>query len=97
MQLLDPSSIPQEGVDFAKVTFEQYLQHTAVATQKDQTSSAQGESVNEKEPEGVARDDSSEVDSESTETETELDLTTLGRGKAKLKKKPTKEKKTSEE
>ncbi|MFS7919772.1 hypothetical protein Hanom_Chr03g00216621 [Helianthus anomalus] len=96
-QVLDPSNIPQEGIDLAKVTFEQYIQHTAAASQKDQTSSAQGESVKEKEPEGVARDDSSEVDSESTEIETELDLTTLGRGKAQLKKKPTKKKKASDE
>ncbi|MFS7907124.1 hypothetical protein Hanom_Chr01g00067571 [Helianthus anomalus] len=95
--VLDPSSTPQEGVDLAKVTFEQYIQHTAAASQKDQTSSAQGESVKEKEPEGVARVDSSEVDSESTETEKELDLSTLGGGKAQLKKKPSKRKKTSDE
>ncbi|KAM0057555.1 hypothetical protein Hdeb2414_s0005g00159531 [Helianthus debilis subsp. tardiflorus] len=96
--VLDPSSIPQEGVDFAKVTFEQYLQHTAAATQKDQTSSAQGESVKEKELEGVARDDSSEdADDESTEIETELDPTTLGHGKAQLKKRPTKKQKGSDE
>ncbi|MFS7919794.1 hypothetical protein Hanom_Chr03g00216851 [Helianthus anomalus] len=96
-QVLDPLSIPKEGIDLAKVTFEQYIQHTAAASQKDQTSSAQGESVKEKDPGDVAHDDSSEADSESTETETELDLTTLGRGKAQLKKKPTKKKKASDE
>ncbi|MFS7919133.1 hypothetical protein Hanom_Chr03g00209251 [Helianthus anomalus] len=53
--------------------------------------------VKDKEPKGVARDDSSEADDESTETETELDLTKLGRGKAQLKKKPTKKKKGSDE
>ncbi|MFS7944795.1 hypothetical protein Hanom_Chr06g00516471 [Helianthus anomalus] len=89
--VLDPSSIPQEGVDLAKVTFEQCLQHAGAASQKDQTSSAQGESVKEKEPEGVAREDSSETDSESTETETELDQTTL------RAKKPTKKQKGSDE
>ncbi|KAM0044108.1 hypothetical protein Hdeb2414_s0010g00349331 [Helianthus debilis subsp. tardiflorus] len=68
-----------------------------VAAQKGQSSSAQAESVKEKEPEGVVHDDSSEADSESTETETELDLTTLGRGMAQLKKKPTKKKKTFDE
>ncbi|KAF5781032.1 hypothetical protein HanXRQr2_Chr11g0478731 [Helianthus annuus] len=59
--------------------------------------SAPTESVKDKEPEGVARDDSSEADDETTETETELDLTTLGRGKAQLKKKSTKKKKGSDE
>ncbi|MFS7946450.1 hypothetical protein Hanom_Chr06g00536441 [Helianthus anomalus] len=54
-QVLDPSNIPQEGVDLAKVTFDQYLQHTAAATQKDKTSSAQGESVKEKESEDLKK------------------------------------------
>ncbi|KAF5822286.1 hypothetical protein HanXRQr2_Chr01g0024661 [Helianthus annuus] len=98
-QVLDPSSIPQEGIDLAKVTFEQFVQlnEAAVATQKDQSSSVQAESVKATEPEGVVQDDSSEADSESTETESELDPTTLGRGKAKLKKKATKKQKGSDE
>ncbi|MFS8002625.1 putative transcription factor bZIP family [Helianthus anomalus] len=65
---------------------------------KNQSSSVQAENVKDKEPKGVACDDSSEdVDSESTKTETELDLTTLGRGKTQLKKKPTKKKKAPDE
>ncbi|KAJ0765603.1 hypothetical protein HanPI659440_Chr08g0305351 [Helianthus annuus] len=95
--VLDPSSIPQEGIDLTKATFEQYIKLTEDLTQKDQSASVQGESVKDKEPEGVAHDDSSEADDESTETETELDLTTLGRGKAQLKKKPSKKKKGSDE
>ncbi|MFS7975660.1 hypothetical protein Hanom_Chr10g00883231 [Helianthus anomalus] len=96
--VLDPSSIPQEGIDLAKVTFEQFIQLNEVATQKDQSSSVQAEGVKATEPEGVACDDSSkDVDDESTETETELDPTTLGRGKAQLKKKPSKKQKGSDE
>ncbi|KAF5796330.1 hypothetical protein HanRHA438_Chr08g0362371 [Helianthus annuus] len=94
--VLDPSSIPQEGIDLTKATFEQYIKLTEYLTQKDQSASVQGESVKDKEPEGVAHDDSSEADDESTETETKLDLTTLGRGKAQLKKKPSKKKKGSD-
>ncbi|KAJ0734686.1 hypothetical protein HanPI659440_Chr11g0423031 [Helianthus annuus] len=89
--VLDPSSIPQEGIDLTKATFEQYVKLTEDLTQKDQGTSAPIESVKEKEPEGVAHDDSSEADDESTKTETELDLTTLGRGKAQLKKEANKE------
>ncbi|KAJ0734884.1 hypothetical protein HanPI659440_Chr11g0425491 [Helianthus annuus] len=96
-QVLDPSSIPQEGIDLTKATFEQFVKITKDITQKEQSSSAPTESVKDKEPKGVARDDSSETDDESTETETKLDLTTLGRGKAQLKKKPTKKKKGSDE
>ncbi|MFS8006520.1 hypothetical protein Hanom_Chr14g01250161 [Helianthus anomalus] len=68
-----------------------------VVAQKEQSTSVPTESVKETEPEGVARDDSSEADDESTETERELDLTTLGHGKAQLKKKPTKKKKASDD
>ncbi|KAM0037802.1 hypothetical protein Hdeb2414_s0013g00407511 [Helianthus debilis subsp. tardiflorus] len=64
-----------------------------VSTQKDQSTSVQAESVRETEPEGVARDDSSDADDESTETETEIDMATLGRGKVQMKKKPQKKKK----
>ncbi|KAJ0467974.1 hypothetical protein HanIR_Chr14g0691331 [Helianthus annuus] len=95
--VLDPSGIPQEGVDLAKETFEQYIEIIEATTQKEQSSSVPTESAKDKEPEGVARDDSSKADSESTETDTKLDLTTLGRGKAQLKKKPTKKKKGSDE
>ncbi|MFS8003718.1 hypothetical protein Hanom_Chr13g01217191 [Helianthus anomalus] len=96
--VLDPSSIPQEGIDLANVTFEQFIQLNEAATQKDESSSVQAEGVKATEPEGVACDDSSEdADDESTETETELDPTTLRRGKAQLKKKPTKKQTGSDE
>ncbi|MFS7975657.1 hypothetical protein Hanom_Chr10g00883191 [Helianthus anomalus] len=49
--VLDPSSIPQEGIDLAKVTFEQFIQLNEVATQKDQSSSVQAEGVKATEPE----------------------------------------------
>ncbi|KAJ0902549.1 hypothetical protein HanPSC8_Chr08g0338341 [Helianthus annuus] len=94
--VLDPSSIPQEGIDLTKATLEQYIKLTEDLTQKDQSASVQGESVKDKEPEGVAHDDSSEADDESTEAEIELDLTKLGHGKAQLKKKPSKKKKGSD-
>ncbi|MFS7950724.1 putative transcription factor bZIP family [Helianthus anomalus] len=94
-QVLDHSSIPQEGIDLEEVTFEHFIQLNEAATQKVQSSSVQAEN---EEPKGVVHDDSSEdADSESTETETELDLTTLGRGKAQLKKKPSKKQKTYDE
>ncbi|MFS7907220.1 hypothetical protein Hanom_Chr01g00068721 [Helianthus anomalus] len=96
--VLDPSNIPQEGIDLAKVTFEQFIQLNEAATAKDQGSSVQAEGDKATEPEGVTHDDSSEdADDESTETETELDLTILGRGKAQLKKKPSKKQKASDE
>ncbi|MFS7936747.1 hypothetical protein Hanom_Chr05g00419401 [Helianthus anomalus] len=96
--VIDPSSIPQEDVDLAKVSFEQYLQHTTTVTQKDQGSSGQADTVKVTEPEGEVQDDSSdEADSEATVSESELDPTTLGRGKAQLKKKPTKKQKGSDE
>ncbi|MFS7893934.1 hypothetical protein Hanom_Chr17g01566941 [Helianthus anomalus] len=74
--------MPQENVDLAKVSFEQYLQHTTAATQKYQGSSVQAEGAKVTEPKGVVQDESSEADSEATESESELDPTTLGRGKA---------------
>ncbi|KAF5812954.1 hypothetical protein HanRHA438_Chr03g0103701 [Helianthus annuus] len=95
--VVNPTELSQEGIDLTKVTFEQFIELSKGSAQKGQSTSVQGESVKDKEPEGVARDDSSEADSESNETETELDLTTLGRGKAQLKKKPTKKKKGSGE
>ncbi|KAJ0800474.1 hypothetical protein HanPI659440_Chr03g0103431 [Helianthus annuus] len=96
-QVFDPLSIPQEGIDLAKVTFEQFIQLNEAATAKDQGATVQAESVKATEPEGVVHDDSSESDDESTEIESELDPTTLGRGKAQLKKKPTKKQKGSDE
>ncbi|KAJ0667672.1 hypothetical protein HanPI659440_Chr17g0680371 [Helianthus annuus] len=96
--VLDPSEVVQQGADLLKHSLESFLQRNEeVTAQKEQSTSVQGESVKDKEPEGVARDDSSEADSESTETELELDLTTPGRGKAQLKKKPTKKQKGSDE
>ncbi|MFS7930573.1 hypothetical protein Hanom_Chr04g00345871 [Helianthus anomalus] len=93
----NPADITQQGIDLTKVTFEQFVELSKASATKDQRSSVPTEGVKETEPEGVARDDSSDADSESTETEIELDLTTLGRGKAQLKKKPTKKKKGSDE
>ncbi|MFS7904013.1 hypothetical protein Hanom_Chr01g00030891 [Helianthus anomalus] len=96
--VIDPSSIPHKGIDLAKVTFERFIQLNKAANAKVQSSSVQAEGVKATEPEGVARDDSSENDDdESTETDTELDPTTLGRGKAQLKKKPSKKQKASDE
>ncbi|XP_021984965.1 neurofilament medium polypeptide-like [Helianthus annuus] len=97
--VIDPSSIPQESIDLAKVTLEQFIQlnEAAGATQKDQSSSVQAEVVKAAEPEGKVQDDSSEDDSEATESKSELDPLTLGRGKAQLKKKPTKKHKGSDE
>ncbi|MFS7913040.1 hypothetical protein Hanom_Chr02g00136961 [Helianthus anomalus] len=82
---VDPIDLSQLGIDLTKATFEQSLKSTKESTQKEQSSSVPTESVKETEPEGVARDDSSETDDESIETEIELDLTTLGRGKAQLR------------
>ncbi|KAJ0653516.1 hypothetical protein HanOQP8_Chr15g0584451 [Helianthus annuus] len=80
--VLDPSEVLQQGADLLEQSLESFLKkNEEVSTQKEQSSSAPTESVKEKEPEGVARDDSSEADDESTETETELDMATLGRGK----------------
>ncbi|KAF5779443.1 hypothetical protein HanRHA438_Chr12g0570831 [Helianthus annuus] len=95
--VVNPADISQQGIDLTKVTFEQYIKITKEATAKDQIASVQTEGVKETEPEGVARNDSSEADDESTETETEIDLTTLDRGKAQLKKKPQKKKKGSDD
>ncbi|KAJ0752680.1 hypothetical protein HanPI659440_Chr09g0327121 [Helianthus annuus] len=96
--VLDALEVVQQGADLLKHSLESFLKRNEeVAAQEDQSASVQGESVKDKEPEGVVRDDSSEADSESTETEMELDLTTLGRGKAQLKKKPTKKQKGSGE
>ncbi|KAJ0772827.1 hypothetical protein HanRHA438_Chr03g0105751 [Helianthus annuus] len=96
--VIDPSSIPQESIDLAKVTLEQFIQlnEATSATQKDQSSSVQAEVFKATEPEDVVQDDSSEDDSEATESESERDPTTLGRGKAQLKKKPTKKQKGSD-
>ncbi|KAJ0443118.1 hypothetical protein HanRHA438_Chr16g0763911 [Helianthus annuus] len=57
--VLDPLSISQAGIDLMKVTFEQYIKHTEATIAKDQSASVQGQSVKEKEPEGVTRTDSS--------------------------------------
>ncbi|KAF5787343.1 hypothetical protein HanXRQr2_Chr10g0451661 [Helianthus annuus] len=95
--VVDPADISQQGIDLTNATFKQYIKITEEITQKDQSTSVQTESVKEPEPEGVARDDSSEADDESTETETGIDLTTLGRGKTQLKKKPLKKRKGSDE
>ncbi|KAJ0759850.1 hypothetical protein HanOQP8_Chr04g0131211 [Helianthus annuus] len=97
--LIDPSNIPQESIDLAMVTLEQFIQlnEAARATQKDQSSNVQAEVVKAAKPEGEVQDDSSEDDSEATESESELDPTALGRGKAQLKKKPTKKPKGSDE
>ncbi|KAM0036747.1 hypothetical protein Hdeb2414_s0014g00430041 [Helianthus debilis subsp. tardiflorus] len=95
--VLDPSSIPQEGIDLTKVTFEQYLKHTEATIAEDQSPSVQTEGVKQKEPEGVARDDSSDADDESIETEPEIDMSIAGRGKVQLKKKPWKKRKGSDE
>ncbi|KAJ0694239.1 hypothetical protein HanPI659440_Chr15g0606551 [Helianthus annuus] len=96
--VLDPSEVLQQGADLLEQSLESFLKkNEEVSTQKEQSSSAPTESVKEKEPEGVARDDSSEADDESTETETELDMATLGRGKAQMKKKLKKKKKGSDD
>ncbi|MFS7915097.1 hypothetical protein Hanom_Chr02g00161331 [Helianthus anomalus] len=76
--VLDPSEVLQQGAHLLNQSLEIYLKRNEeVAAQKDQSTSVPTEGVKETEPEGVARDDSSEADDESTETETELDLTTL--------------------
>ncbi|KAF5820915.1 hypothetical protein HanXRQr2_Chr01g0007641 [Helianthus annuus] len=95
--VVNPADISQEGVDLTKVTFEQYIKLTEATMAKDQSASVQAEGVKGKEPEGVARDDSSEADDESTETEPEIDMAIVGRGKVQMKKKPLKKKKGSDE
>ncbi|MFS7905021.1 hypothetical protein Hanom_Chr01g00042851 [Helianthus anomalus] len=96
--MLDPSEVLQQGVDALKDSHESFLKkNEEVSTQKDQSTSVPTESVKEKEPEGVAHDDSSEAEDESTETEPKIDMATLGGGKVQLKKKPKKKKKGSDE
>ncbi|MFS8002317.1 hypothetical protein Hanom_Chr13g01200681 [Helianthus anomalus] len=93
--VLEPSKVIEQGAGLLKQSLESYLKRNEeVAAQKEQSSSAQPESV---QAEGVVQNVSSEDDSEATESELELDPTTLGRGKAKLKKKPTKKQKASDE
>ncbi|KAJ0433156.1 hypothetical protein HanRHA438_Chr17g0809621 [Helianthus annuus] len=95
--VLDPSEVVQQGADLLKHSLESFLKRNEeIVAQEDQSASVQGESVKDKETDGVVHDDSSEADSESTETESELDPTTLGRGKAQLKKNPTKKQKGSD-
>ncbi|KAJ0475945.1 hypothetical protein HanRHA438_Chr13g0586281 [Helianthus annuus] len=95
--VVDPADIKQQGIDLTKATFEQYIKIIEEITHKDQSTSVQGEGVKETEPEGVARDDSSEADDEATDTEPEIDMATLGKGKVQLKKKPKKKKKGSDD
>ncbi|MFS8024523.1 hypothetical protein Hanom_Chr16g01464251 [Helianthus anomalus] len=92
--VIDPTELIKQGADILNLSYADCMKkNEEVAAQKEQSTSVQTESVKEMEPEGVARDDSSETNDESTETEKELDLTTLGHGKAQMKKKPTKKKK----
>ncbi|KAM0061166.1 hypothetical protein Hdeb2414_s0004g00132761 [Helianthus debilis subsp. tardiflorus] len=95
--VVNPADISQQGIDLTKVTFKQYIKITEESNAKDQSTSVQTEGVKGKEPEGVARDDSSDADDESTETEPEIDMATVGHGKVKLKKRPQKKKKGSDE
>ncbi|MFS7978558.1 hypothetical protein Hanom_Chr10g00916871 [Helianthus anomalus] len=96
--VIDPTELIKQGADILNMSYDDYLKkNEEVAAQKEQSLSIPTEGVKGKEPEGVARDDSSEANDESTETETEIDLATLGRGKAQLKKKPQKKRKGSDE
>ncbi|KAJ0525436.1 putative transcription factor bZIP family [Helianthus annuus] len=106
--VIPPAEVTQEGVDLAKVTFEQYVKHAEDAAKAQSSSVAkeigassakhvQEESMKEKEPEGVAHTDSSDADDESSETESEIDKSKLGVGKVQLKKKPQKKKKGSDD
>ncbi|MFS7996759.1 hypothetical protein Hanom_Chr12g01133611 [Helianthus anomalus] len=99
--VIPPTEITQEGVDLAKVTFEQYVKHTE-DTAKAQSSSVEKVaessakhtvSVKEREPEGIAHTHSSDADDESSETESDIDKSKVGVGKVTLKKKPLKKKK----
>ncbi|MFS8019434.1 hypothetical protein Hanom_Chr15g01403731 [Helianthus anomalus] len=90
-KMLDPSDVIQQGVDLMKKSLEGFLKKNEEATTaKDHSSSVQAESVKDKEPEGVAHTNSSDVDGESSEIESEIEK--IGVGKVQLKKKPQKKK-----
>ncbi|MFS8002734.1 hypothetical protein Hanom_Chr13g01205551 [Helianthus anomalus] len=96
--VLDPLDVLQQGVSLLKETLEGFLKKNEEASAaKEQSSSAQPESVKEKQAEGVVQDDSSDAYDESTDTKPEIDMEKVGHGKVQLKKKPHKKRKGSDE
>ncbi|MFS8019431.1 hypothetical protein Hanom_Chr15g01403681 [Helianthus anomalus] len=80
VKVLDPSDVIQQGVDLMKKSLEGFLKKNEEATTaKDQISSVQAESVKDKEPEGVAHTNSSDVDDESSEIESEIEKIGVGK------------------